>query len=369
MIEKSAISHWAGSCGGLLDLNHTGFINLNLASALQIAKFVATSRHTETNFAIRALAPGENGLQAGKIRIGTRGSPLALAQARQVAARLAAAHGLPAEQCELVIIKTTGDRVTDRPLIEAGGKGLFTKELEEALFSGAIDLAVHSMKDMPAQIPAGLGIAAILPREDPRDAFVSVKYASFEKLPSGAVIGTSSPRRQAQALRLRPDLRVVPFRGNVETRLRKLAEGVADATFLACAGLNRLGLAQHVTNVMSTEAMLPAVAQGAIGIEIRLNDAAAARLLAPLNDAPTAQCVAAERAYLAQLEGSCRTPIAGHAELHGGKLRLRGQILATDGTRAYEGERTGNPEVAVALGEQVAAEVLERAGPDFFAAV
>lgn len=308
-------------------------------------------------------------MQAGKIRIGTRGSPLALAQAREVASRLAAAHGLAPEQCELVIIKTTGDRVTDRPLVEAGGKGLFTKELEEALLGGAIDLAVHSMKDMPAQIPAGLGIAAILPREDPRDAFVSVKYTAFAKLPTGAVVGTSSPRRQAQALRLRPDLRVVPFRGNVETRLRKLAEGVADATFLACAGLNRLGLAQHISEVMSTEAMLPAVAQGAIGIEIRLDDAATARLLAPLDDAPTAQCVAAERAYLAQLEGSCRTPIAGHAELHAGKLRLRGEVLTPDGTRAYAVERTASAQAAVQLGEQVAAEILERAGPDFFATV
>jgi hydroxymethylbilane synthase len=172
-------------------------------------------------------------LQAVKIRIGTRGSPLALAQARQVATRLAAAHGLAPEQCELVIIKTTGDKITDRPLIEAGGKGLFTKELEEALFAGDIELAVHSMKDMPAVLPQGLAISAILEREDPRDAFVSLKYASLDAMPAGAVIGTSSPRRQAQVLRARPDLHVVGFRGNVETRLRKLEEGVADATFLA----------------------------------------------------------------------------------------------------------------------------------------
>ena len=197
------------------------------------------------------LAPGENGLQAAKIRIGTRGSPLALAQARQVAARLGAAHGLAPEQCELVIIKTTGDKITDRPLIEAGGKGLFTKELEEALFAGDIDLAVHSMKDMPAILPQGLAISAILEREDPRDAFVSLKYPSLDAMPEGAVIGTSSPRRQAQVLRARPDLRVVGFRGNVETRLRKLEEGVADATFLACAGLNRLGLSQHITAAMA----------------------------------------------------------------------------------------------------------------------
>jgi hydroxymethylbilane synthase len=307
-------------------------------------------------------------LQAAKIRIGTRGSPLALAQARQVAARLGAAHGLAPEQCELVIIKTTGDRITDRPLIEAGGKGLFTKELEEALFAGDIDLAVHSMKDMPAILPQGLVISAILEREDPRDAFVSVKYGSLDALPEGAVIGTSSPRRQAQVLHARPDLRVVGFRGNVETRLRKLEEGVADATFLACAGLNRLGLAQHITAAMPTDVMLPAVAQGAIGIEIRADDDATALLLAPLNDAATALCVASERAYLAQLEGSCRTPIAGYAELRGGALRLRGEILAPNGAQAYSAERSGTAQEAMLLGEATAAELLQAAGADFFVA-
>ncbi len=306
-------------------------------------------------------------MQAGRIRIGTRGSPLALAQAHQVAARLAAAHDLAPEQCEIVIIKTTGDRVTDRPLIEAGGKGLFTKELEEALFAGEIDLAVHSMKDMPALLPDGLIIAAILEREDPRDAFVSLRYASLSAMPAGAVVGTSSPRRQAQVLRARPDLRIVGFRGNVQTRLRKLEEGVADATFLACAGLNRLGLAQHITAAMQTDVMLPAVAQGAIGIEINLNDADTARLLAPLNDVPTALCVAAERAYLARLEGSCRTPIAGLAQLRDGQLRLRAEILTPDGAHVAVAEGVAEAEDAVRLGEQVAAEVLGRAGPDFFA--
>ncbi|MTD94715.1 hydroxymethylbilane synthase [Hyphomicrobium sp. xq] len=306
-------------------------------------------------------------MQAGKIRIGTRGSPLALAQARQVAARLATAHGLSAEQCELVVIKTTGDKVTDRPLIEAGGKGLFTKELEEALFARAIDLAVHSMKDMPAQLPEGLTISAILEREDPRDAFVSLKYSSLETMPRGAVIGTSSPRRQAQALRARPDLLVVGFRGNVETRLRKLEEGVADATFLACAGLYRLGLAKHITQKMPTSVMLPAVAQGAIGIEIRADDVETAGLLAPLNDANTATCIAAERAYLAQLEGSCRTPIAGLAELRDGNVYLRAEILSTNGTHAQALAGTASAADAVQLGERVAAQILERAGPDFFA--
>jgi hydroxymethylbilane synthase len=307
-------------------------------------------------------------LQAVKIRIGTRGSPLALAQARQVATRLAAAHGLAPEQCELVIIKTTGDKITDRPLIEAGGKGLFTKELEEALFAGDIDLAVHSMKDMPAVLPQGLAISAILEREDPRDAFVSLKYASLDAMPAGAVIGTSSPRRQAQVLRARPDLHVVGFRGNVETRLRKLEEGVADATFLACAGLNRLGLSQHITAAMPTDVMLPAVAQGAIGIEIRSDDEATARLIAPLNDAATALCVTAERAYLAQLEGSCRTPIAGLAELDGNALRVRGEILTPNGVHAYVATHTGSAQEAMRLGEAVAAELLHQAGPDFFRA-
>jgi hydroxymethylbilane synthase len=307
-------------------------------------------------------------LQAAKIRIGTRGSPLALAQARQVATCLGAAHGLSPAQCELVIIKTTGDKITDRPLIEAGGKGLFTKELEEALFAGDIDLAVHSMKDMPAILPQGLAISAILKREDPRDAFVSVTYASFDELPSCAVVGTSSPRRQAQALRLRPDLRIVPFRGNVETRLRKLEEGVADATFLACAGLNRLGLSQHITAAMSTEVMLPAVAQGAIGIEIRADDDATVRLVAPLNDAATALCVTAERAYLAHLEGSCRTPIAGFAELSGGSLHIRGEILTPNGLQAHTASRRGSAREAIQLGEQTAEELLRHAGPEFFLA-
>jgi hydroxymethylbilane synthase len=293
---------------------------------------------------------------------------LALAQARQVATRLAAAHGLAPEQCELVIIKTTGDKITDRPLIEAGGKGLFTKELEEALFAGDIDLAVHSMKDMPAVLPQGLAISAILEREDPRDAFVSLKYASLDAMPAGAVIGTSSPRRQAQVLRARPDLHVVGFRGNVETRLRKLEEGVADATFLACAGLNRLGLSQHITAAMPTDVMLPAVAQGAIGIEIRSDDEATARLIAPLNDAATALCVTAERAYLAQLEGSCRTPIAGLAELDGNALRVRGEILTPNGVHAYVATHTGSAQEAMRLGEAVAAELLQAAGPDFFRA-
>jgi hydroxymethylbilane synthase len=304
-------------------------------------------------------------LQAGKIRIGTRGSPLALAQAHEVVARLTKAHMLAEGACEVIVIKTSGDRITDRPLAEEGGKGLFTKEIEEELLAGSIDLAVHSMKDLPARVPSGLGLASILPREDARDAFVSIKYASFDELPSGAVIGTSSPRRQAQALRLRPDLRVVPFRGNVETRLHKLSEGIADATFLACAGLNRLGLAQHAAERMGLDRMLPAVAQGAIGIEVRTEDSDTASLVAAIGDAPTELCVSAERAFLSRLEGSCRTPIAGHAELRDGRLHMSGEILTPDGHEWHAASRSGAPQSAMRLGEDAAAELLDRAGPDF----
>jgi len=308
-------------------------------------------------------------LQAAKIRIGTRGSPLALAQARQVQARLAAAHGPGEDAYELVVIKTTGDKITDRPLAEEGGKGLFTKEIEEALIAGEIDLAVHSMKDMPTVLPRGLAIGATLEREDPRDAFISVKYASLADVPAGATVGTSSLRRQAQVLHRRPDLKVVPFRGNVETRLKKLDEGLADATFLACAGLNRLGLARHIKAPMDTDVMLPAVAQGAIGIEIRSDDLDTSRLVAPLNDAATALCVAAERAFLAKLDGSCRTPIAGLAELRGGMLHFRGEILTPDGAQSHAMARSGPPQTALRLGEEAAAELLGRAGPDFFRAI
>jgi hydroxymethylbilane synthase len=307
-------------------------------------------------------------LQAAKIRIGTRGSPLALAQARAVGRRLAGAHGLGEDACELVVIKTTGDRITDRPLADAGGKGLFTKEIEEALLAGEIALGVHSMKDMPTFLPDGLAIGAALEREDPRDAFISVRFGAFDELPAGASVGTSSPRRQAQILHRRPDLTVVPLRGNVETRLRKIEEGVADATFLACAGLNRLGLAQHIRERMNTDVMLPAVAQGAIGIEILAADTDTARLIAPINDAATALCVAAERAFLAQLDGSCRTPIAGLAELSGTTLNIRGEILAPDGKRRFAAQRTGEAQAALRLGEEIAAELLDYAGPEFLLA-
>lgn len=304
-------------------------------------------------------------MQAAKIRIGTRGSPLALAQAHEVVARLTKANKLAEGACEIVVIKTSGDRITDRPLAEEGGKGLFTKEIEEALLERAIDLAVHSMKDMSTVLPAGLTIGAALKREDPRDAFVSLKYSSFAEVPKGAVIGTSSLRRQAQVLHRRPDLKIVPLRGNVETRLKKLADDQVSATFLACAGLNRLGLAEHIREPVSTDIMLPAVAQGAIALELRADDADTAQLIAPLNDAATALCVAAERAFLAKLDGSCRTPIAGHAAVAGEALQFRGLILRPDGSEAYETACAGSRADAAALGAEAGRE-LKRIAPDNF---
>ena len=306
-------------------------------------------------------------MQATKIRIGTRGSALALAQAFEVRARLMQAHGLPESAFDIVVIKTTGDRILDRPLAEVGGKGLFTKEIEEALTANEIDLAVHSMKDMQTALPPGLVIGATLPREDVRDAFISLKYRALAELPSGATVGTSSLRRQAQVKRLRPDLTVVGFRGNVQTRLNKLGDGVADATFLACAGLKRLGLAERITAPVEVDDMLPAVAQGAIGIEVRAGDEQTAALIAPLDHPETAICVAAERAFLTRLEGSCRTPIAGHARLEGGTLRFRGQILSVDGSASHATERSGPPQSAIQLGDDAARELLDRAGPGFLA--
>lgn len=308
-------------------------------------------------------------MQAGHIRIGTRGSPLALAQAREVQQRLESAHGAGAHTIEIRPIKTTGDRIQDRTLAEAGGKGLFTKEIEEALLAGEVDIAVHSMKDMPTLLPDGLTVACFLPREDVRDAFISSKAASLAALPAGAVVGTASLRRQAQVLNLRPDLTVVPMRGNVETRLRKLTEGVADATLLAMAGLKRLGLTDRVTAAVPVEEMLPAVAQGAIGVEARADDIAMAEVLAPLNHEPTALAVTAERAFLARLEGSCRMPIAGLAELDGARFVFRGAVLTPDGRQAYTARREGRPAEAIRLAEEAAAELLAKAGPGFLEAL
>jgi hydroxymethylbilane synthase len=299
------------------------------------------------------------------LRIGTRGSPLALAQAREARDRLMAAHGLPETAFEIVAIRTTGDRVQDRPLAELGGKGLFTREIEEALASGRIDIAVHSMKDMPTLQPAGLVIACLLPREDARDAFVTLGGAGLATLAPGAVVGTSSLRRRAQVRHRRPDLVVVEFRGNVETRLRKLGDGVAAATFLAMAGLNRLGVDVPATPIDPDE-MLPAVAQGAIGIERRRGDDRVAALLAPIHDTATGHRVAAERAYLAGLDGSCQTPIAGLAELSGDRLRLRGEILRPDGSERLAHAVEGAVADAAAIGSEVAAVLRARAGQGFF---
>lgn len=294
------------------------------------------------------------------IRIGTRGSPLALAQAHETRTRLMLAHGLDENQFEIVVISTTGDRILNQPLAEIGGKGLFTQELEEALHNGSIDLAVHSMKDMPALLPDGLAIGAILEREDPRDAFVSVNYQTLMDLPQGAVLGSSSVRRNAQALRIRGDLKSVQFRGNVQTRMRKLADGVAAATFLAVAGLNRLGMSQHISTIMDMNDMLPAVAQGAIGIEIKQGNSRAQDLVQAIHHHTTGIAIDCERAFLAKLEGSCRTPIAGHARVEGSKVYFKGQILSLDGLTSSEVERHGAIEDAVDIGIAVAVAAAEK---------
>lgn len=301
------------------------------------------------------------------ILIGTRGSPLALWQANHVRGRLLEAHGLDDGAVDLAVITTSGDRIQDKPLADMGGKGLFTKEIDEALLRGDVVLAVHSMKDLPTVLPEGLCVAAVLPRADVRDAFLSRKAPSLMELPPGAVVGTSSLRRGAQVRRLRPDLRVIDFRGNVETRLRKLDEGVADATLLAMAGLDRLGLAAKATCVLPIEEMLPAVAQGAIAIVAREDDADTGRLLAPLNDPTTATAVACERAFLAELDGSCRTPIAGLAVVDGGTVRFRGLILSPGGAEWHDVEMTGAVEQAEELGRNAGEDVLARAGTNFLA--
>jgi hydroxymethylbilane synthase len=254
-------------------------------------------------------------------------------------------------------------------LRDFGGKGLFTKEIDEALLEKSVDLAVHSMKDLPSLLPENLIVGAVLPRADVRDAFISPKAASLEELPPGAVIGTSSLRRAAQLRRRRPDLRVVDFRGNVETRLRKLGEGRADATLLALAGLERLGLAAHASAVFSTDEILPAAGQGAIGVTCRADDQAARALLDALNDVAAATAVACERAFLARLDGSCKTPIAGYAEIEDGRLRFRGLILTPDGGRWFETELSGGADRAEVLGTEAANALRECAGPDFIASL
>jgi len=305
------------------------------------------------------------------IRIGTRGSPLALAQAHETRTRLLAAHpGLTADQIEIQVIRTTGDMVQDRPLSEIGGKGLFTKEIEEALLDRRIDMAVHSMKDMPTILPDGLAVLCLLEREDPRDALICAKAASLAALPSGAVVGTSSLRRQALLLRAHPKLKVVAFRGNVQTRLTKLENGEVDAILLAQAGLSRLGLKGIPAFILPAEEMLPAVAQGAIGIEARSDDTPIARLLGPLNHPATEYCIRAERAFLAALDGSCRTPIAALAHISpDGNLHLRGQIVRPDGSQMLEAVRHGALADASRMGFDAGVELRMRGGASFFTVV
>ena len=300
------------------------------------------------------------------LKIGTRGSPLALAQAFETRTRLMTAHGLPEDAFEIVIIKTTGDKILDRPLKEIGGKGLFTKEIEDAMLAGQIDIAVHSMKDMPTLQPDGLLLDCYLPREDVRDAFVSPGVARLADLAHGAVVGSSSLRRRAQLANRRPDLKLVEFRGNVQTRLKKLADGVAEATFLAMAGLNRLGMAHVAQSAIEVTEMLPAVAQGCIGLERRENDPRAEALLAAIHHGPSGQRLAAERAYLAELDGSCETPIAGLAVLEGDTLWLRGEILRPDGSESICAEARAGVQDAAELGRGLARDLLSRAPKGFF---
>ena len=303
---------------------------------------------------------------AEPLKIGTRGSPLALWQAHEVRRCLGLAHGLPDAAFQIVVIKVLGDQILDRALKDIGGKGLFTREIEEALLDGGIDIAVHSMKDMPTVQPEGLMLDCYLPREDVRDAFVSPGVPSLGELPQGAVVGSSSLRRRAQLALRRPDLKLVEFRGNVQTRMRKLEEGVAHATFLAMAGLNRLGMTAMARGPIDVEEMLPAVAQGAIGIERRVADARVAGLLAAIHDGPTGLRLAAERSFLARLDGSCETPIAGLAVIEGDQLWLRGELLRPDGTASVSGALRGPVADGPALGRALADDLLGRAGPGFF---
>lgn len=300
------------------------------------------------------------------LNIGTRGSPLALAQAHETRERLALAFDLPFEAFTIIVIKTTGDKIIDRPLKEIGGKGLFTREIEDDMLSGKIDIAVHSMKDMPTLQPEGLVLETYLPREDVRDAFLSPRASGMDDLAPGTTVGTSSLRRRAQLKLRRPDLEVVEFRGNLQTRLMKLNQGVAEATFLAMAGLNRLHMDEVPNTPIEVDVMLPAVAQGAIGIERRVDDTRVAHMLAAIHDVPTGQRLAAERAFLAALDGSCETPIAGLAVLDGKTLKLRGEVLRPDGSEAIEDAVNCPIEDGAAAGEEMAQKLLGEAGDGFF---
>ncbi len=290
------------------------------------------------------------------LRIATRQSKLALWQAEHVAGRLRDAH--PQLEVVLVPMTTQGDRVLDRALAQVGGKGLFVKELEVALAAGEADIAVHSMKDVPSELPDGMMLCALLARADPRDAFLSLQHASFDALPRGARVGTSSPRRQCQLKALRPDLETLMLRGNVDTRLRKLAEGQFDAIVLASAGLTRLGLAAHITELLDVERSIPAVGQGIVGIECRTDDARSRELTQVLNDRTAEICITAERSFARRLEGSCQSPIAGYAELSGNMLTLRGMVGSMDGARQFRGRVASTPAMAASLGRGLAEQLL-----------
>jgi hydroxymethylbilane synthase len=300
-------------------------------------------------------------------RIGTRGSPLALAQARLVRKLLSQAHSVSEDDIAIEVISTFGDRsqVTNANLIDFGGKGLFTKEIDDAMLSGRVDIGVHSSKDVATRMPDGILLAAFLEREDVRDAFMSVKVQSLDHLAENAKFGTSSIRRAAQVMRVRPDLEIVPFRGNVGTRLQKLLDGVADGTMLAMAGLNRLGEAHRATALLDPEIFMPAPAQGAIGIAVRSDDARMAGLVEALNHTPTFTAITAERAMLAVLDGSCRTPVGALTKLDSNHIHLKGEILSLDGKVSFTSEASGSD--AFAIGERVGHDLLAKAGTDFLA--
>lgn len=297
---------------------------------------------------------------SARLRLGTRGSPLALAQAHEARGRIVAAAGWAEAEVEIVVIKTTGDAIQDRALSEAGGKGLFTKELDKALLDGAIDVAIHSAKDLPTRLPDAIAIAGYFEREDVRDVLIAARATVFADLPRGATIGTASLRRQAQVLRLRPDLTVKLLRGNVGSRLRKVEDGEYDATLLALAGLNRLGLAHHATAILDVETFLPAVGQGAIAVTARQADARTLDRIAPVIHAPTTAALACERAFLTVLDGSCRTPIAGYARIVGPELAFSGLVLSPDGAEAVEVTLSGRPADADGIGQEAGRSLLAR---------
>ena len=320
---------------------------------------------------VAALAPMRVSMSATQplVRIGTRGSPLALAQAYETREKLQATF--PEElgvegAVELRIMKTQGDMILDKALSEIGGKGLFTKELDVALLGDEVDICVHSMKDVPTWLPEGTVLPCNMEREDTRDVFISPKATSISGLPDGSVIGSASLRRQAQILAKNPTLKVVNFRGNVQTRLRKLDEGVVDATLLAYAGLRRMNMADCATSILEQDEMLPAVAQGAIGIQCRSDDERSLRYIDALNHPATKVCVDCERAFLARLDGNCKTPIAGQARIVDGAVEFRGLVAKPDGSEFYEVTRSGSIEDAARIGDDAGLQIQKDAGMDFF---